>query len=170
MYGLETLAQTHYTDCVICEGEFDALLLRQHVGSLIGCVALGSASKGLDMQAVDQLVAIRRVWLTLDADNAGQDGAKKLLAASARIHLLPVSGDNNDVTDAWRAGNDLVAWVVPAIGPKDRDRRLMWLKYHLGKLGDAPDDDDDLWRVWRALLEEHNQMRRGHAHSNNQNG
>ena len=161
MYGLETLRQTHFTDCIICEGELDALLLRQHVGSLVGCVALGSATKGLDMQAIDQLVAIRRVWLALDADKAGQDGAKKLLAASARIHLLPVPGDNNDVTDAWQAGHDLVAWVVPKIGPRDRDRRLMWLKYHLDKLACQADADDDVWRVWQALLAEHNEMVRG---------
>ncbi len=159
MYGLDTLAQTHYTDCIICEGEFDALLLRQHVGSLVGCVALGSASKGLDMQAVDQLVAIRRVWLALDTDKAGQDGARKLLAASARIHPLPVPGDNNDVTDAWKAGHDLVAWVVPAIGPKGKDRRLMWLRYDIEKLGDAADADDDVWRVWQALLGEYNELR-----------
>ena len=157
MYGLETLASDHYTDCVICEGELDALLLRQHVGSLVGCVALGSASKGLDMQAIDQLMAIRRVWVALDMDKAGQDGAKKLLAASARIHLLPVPA--HDVTDAWKAGHDLVAWVVPRIGPTDRDRRLMWLKYHLNKLGDRADGDDDVWRVWNALLEEYNEMR-----------
>jgi len=159
MYGLDTLAQTHYTDCIICEGEFDALLLRQHVGSLVGCVALGSASKGLDMQAVDQLVAIRRVWLALDTDKAGQDGARKLLAASARIHPLPVPGNNNDVTDGWKAGHDLVAWIVPAIGPRDRDRRALWLKYHLDKLGDQADHDDHVWRVWQALVAEQNSLR-----------
>ena len=156
MYGLDTLARTHFTDCIICEGEFDALLLRQHVGALVGCVALGSANKGLDMQAVDQLVAIRRVWLALDADKAGRDGAKKLLAASARIHLLPVPA--HDVTDAWKAGHDLVAWVAPNVGPKDRDRRLMWLKYHLDKLGDQADEDGLVWRVWEALLSEHNEL------------
>jgi hypothetical protein len=156
MYGLDTLAQTHYTDCVICEGEFDALLFRQHVGSLVGCVALGSASKRLDTQAVDQLVAIRRVWVALDADKAGQDGAKRMLAASARIHPLPVPA--HDVTDAWKAGHDLVAWVVPAIGPRDRDRRLMWLKYHLDKLGDQADEDGGVWRVWQALLNEYNEF------------
>ncbi|GAG27312.1 unnamed protein product, partial [marine sediment metagenome] len=157
MYGLDTLAQTHYTDCIICEGEFDALLLCQHVGSLVGCVALGSASKGLDMQAVSELVAIRRVWLALDADKAGEAGAKKLLAPSARIHLLPVPA--HDVTDAWKVGHDLVAWVLPAIGPRDRDRRLMWLRYHLDKLGDAAEADDGVWRVWQALLGELNEMR-----------
>ncbi len=159
MYGLDTLAQTHYTDCVTCEGEFDALLLRQHVGSLVGCVALGSASKGLDMQAVSELVAIRRVWLAFDADKAGQDGARKLLAASARIHPLPVPA--HDVTDAWREGHDLVTWVVPSIGPRDRDRRLMWLNYHLDKLGDAADADDGVWRVWQALLGEYNEQMTG---------
>jgi len=157
LYGLETLARDHYTDCVICEGEFDALLLRQHVGCLCGCVALGSATKGLDMQAVSELVAIRRVWLALDADKAGQDGAKKLLEVSARIHPLPVPA--HDATDAWKAGHDLVDWVVPRIGPRDRDRRLMWLKYQLDKLGDAAEADDGVWRVWQALLAEHKGLR-----------
>jgi len=156
MYGLDALKGAHVQDAIICEGEFDALLLRQHVGSLVGCVALGSASKGLDMAAVCELVVIRRVWLALDADKAGQDGARKLLAASARIHLLPVP--DHDVTDAWKAGHDLVTWVVPAIGPIDRDRRLMWLKYHLGKLGDRAEDDVQVWRVWQALLGEHNEL------------
>lgn len=156
MYGLETLASDRYTDCIICEGEFDALLLRQHVGSLVGCVALGSANMNLDMQAIDQLVAIRRVWVAYDDDEAGRAGAEKLLAASARIHLLPVPA--HDVTDAWKAGHDLVAWVLPAIGPKRTERRLMWLKYLLDKLKDRADADDAVWRVWNGLLAEYDQM------------
>ena len=156
MYGLETLKGAHVQDAVICEGEFDALLLRQHMGVLCGCLALGSASKGLDMAAVCELVVIRRVWLALDADKAGQEGAKKLLAASARIHPLPVPA--HDVTDAWREGQDLVAWVVPGIGPRDRDRRRMWLTYHLDRLGDRAEDDVQVWRVWQTLLSEYNNM------------
>ena len=157
MYGLDTLAREHYSDVVICEGELDALLLRQHVGCVCGCVALGSASKGLDMQAVSELVTVRRVWVALDADKAGQEGARKLLAASARIHPLAVPA--HDVTDAWREGHDLVAWVVPRIGERTPERRRMWLTYHLDRLGDRADDDDDLWRVWQALLSEYNELR-----------
>lgn len=167
VYGLDALVQAHYTDAIICEGEFDALLLRQHVGALCGVLALGSASKGLDMQAISELVAIRRVWLALDADQAGNKGTEKLLATSARMHPLPVPG-GNDVTDAWRAGHDLVAWVVPSIGPKDRDRRLLRLKHWLDVLDEAAfgagaNERDPVLRVWLALLDGYNDLTRRQA-------
>lgn len=43
LYSLDALY--HKSDAAICEGEFDALLLQQHIGRVCGCVALGSASR-----------------------------------------------------------------------------------------------------------------------------
>ena len=51
-----------------------------------------------------------------------------------------------------------MAWVVPAIGPKRTERRLMWLKYQLAKLKDRADADDAVWPVWNGLLKEYDQM------------
>ena len=155
LYGLDFLARDHYTEAIICEGEFDAMLLRQYVGRLCGCLALGGATKGLDMQSVARLVAIRGVWVCLDADSAGGKGTQKLLEVSARVHPLPLPV-GNDVTDAWRAGHDLTRWVVQNIGPQDAERRLLWCEHWLHKLWQGAPEALSL-----ALLEEYNRLVKG---------
>ena len=153
LYGLDDLRGC--TDAILCEGEYDALLLRQFVGPLCGVAATGSASKGLDADAIAVLCGVRRVFVAYDSDKPGQDGADKLAALSARMRVIPPPGGEHDITDAWKAGHDLAAWAVEHIGPGDPDKRAAWLAHYLGSVGDGPLRDAlqaDLDESQRAMV------------------
>jgi len=113
---------------VICEGEFDALLLAQEVGdpstgsprlrsgqagqALVGVVALGSAAnkvKAIDA-ALPFLLEVKRLLVATDNDEEGKRAAAYLLERTKRARRLRVP-QGNDVTDFWKGGRDLREWV-----------------------------------------------------------
>ncbi|TEU15143.1 MAG: hypothetical protein E3J21_14045 [Anaerolineales bacterium] len=105
---------------VICEGEFDALLLAQEVGdpstgsgqALVGVVALGSAAN--KVRAIDAglpfLLEVNRLLVATDNDEEGERAAAYLLERTRRARRLRVP-EGNDVTDYWKGGGDLREWV-----------------------------------------------------------
>ena len=97
---------------VICEGEFDALLLTQEARDLVGVVALGSAAN--KVRAIDAglpfLLEVNRLLVATDNDEEGERAAAYLLERTKRARRLRVP-QGNDVTDYWRAGGDLREWV-----------------------------------------------------------
>jgi len=97
---------------LLCEGEFDAVLLHQQAGDLAGVAALGSASRRtLSDSWVQQLLGARRILVACDTDDPGEKGAAWLLLQSRRMRRVrPLRG--NDLTDFYQAGGDLRAWVV----------------------------------------------------------
>lgn len=110
---------------VICEGEFDTLLLHQEVGDLVGVCGLGSAdnkSKALDA-GLPYLLSVKRLLIATDNDDDGEGAAAAILERTRRARRLHVP-QGNDVTDYWEAGGDLRAWV----------------NYGLVALDDHPDD------------------------------
>jgi hypothetical protein len=113
LYGLADLAG--HSDAILCEGEFDALLLRQHVGGMAGVAATGSASNtNPGAAAIVVLAQVARVWVALDTDEQGEAGAALWQERSARVRrLAPLE---HDVTDMWAAGHDLAAWVRQGLG------------------------------------------------------
>lgn len=156
LYGLGDLAG--HTDAILCEGEFDALLLRQHIAGMAGVVATGSATDASPgPAALLALVAIPRIWGALDTDDAGVKGFDRWHALSPRVRLLMPS--EHDVTDMWRAGHNLAAWVARGIGPAPADARRAWLQGHLARLSDAAFDagaDESIPELaaWLALYAE----------------
>ena len=101
---------------VICEGEFDALLLTQEAGDLVGVVALGSAAN--KVRAIDAglpfLLEVKRLLVATDNDEEGQRAAAYLLERTKRARRLRVP-QGNDVTDYWKGGGDLREWVSCAL-------------------------------------------------------
>jgi DNA primase len=97
---------------VICEGEFDALLLAQEAGDLVGVAALGSAAN--KVKAIDAglpfLLEVKRLLVATDNDEEGERAAAYLLERTRRARRLRVP-QGNDVTDFWKAGGDLREWV-----------------------------------------------------------
>ena len=108
LYGAETL--TGRNVAVVSEGEFDAMLLHQEAGDLLGVVTLGSAAARLPDTWVPYLLGVRRLLVAYDTDTAGAEGAAMWQAvAPCMQRLLPLAG--KDVTDFHLAGGDLRAWV-----------------------------------------------------------
>lgn len=155
VYGVGLVG--HHSDLVICEGEFDALLLRQEAGALVSAVALGGANNRPDVDSLRVLAGFRRWWVATDQDDAGRKAQAELLEASARARPLALpDAESKDVTDAWQAGADLAQWVTRSVGPEDPNDFRRWAEYYLEALdaqGLGTDKGNPALRVWLALWE-----------------
>jgi len=108
LYGGGTLRDRRVA--VLVEGEFDAMLLHQEAGDLVGVATLGSCSATLDVRAMHLLLPVPRVLVAYDRDAPGQQGAGKQLSLSRRMRAIqPPHGD--DITEFWHAGGRLRDWV-----------------------------------------------------------
>ena len=155
VYGLDTLGDI--PDVVICEGVFDALLLRQYLGGLANVLALGTASTWPTVDAKRTLIG-KRVATAFDDDTDGA-AARETWANVAR----PLIPSEHDVTDMWRAGLDLAAWIMPSLGPQDPTGRAAWCDYHLRRLDTAAfnagaNEADPSLREWLALYSEYERL------------
>lgn len=108
LYGADTLLAGEAA--ILPEGEFDALLLWQEVGDLIGVATLGSCNRRLSPGALRYLLACSHVLLPYDADEEGEKGAQRLcqLLPRARRTRTPLG---KDVTKFWQLGGCVRDWV-----------------------------------------------------------
>ncbi len=123
LFGADTLSG--HDVAVMTEGEFDAMLLHQVAGDLCGVMTLGSQSAGLDVPTwAGYLLPISRLIVAYDVDTAGDTGAARVTRITRRAQRVAVpvlrEGDK-DITDFWRHGGDLRAWVSGLIGADDDD-------------------------------------------------
>jgi DNA primase len=105
-------------DVFITEGEFDALLLWQTAWDVADVLTLGSASGRLGGLWPVYLLAARRFHIATDTDDAGDKAAAawlQLVGAKGQRVALP-GGQGKDITDAWKAGQDLRAWAMGQLG------------------------------------------------------
>lgn len=108
LFGADTL--TGRDVATVTEGEFDAMLLHQEAGELVGVVTLGSASARLPDAWVPYLLGVKRLLIAYDTDAAGNEGASAWQELSAHsLRILPLTG--KDITDFYLAGGDLRAWI-----------------------------------------------------------
>jgi len=106
-----TLVSGHCNEsAVICEGEFDAMLLHQETSDLVDVYTLGSASKRLNELNRTMLLPYRKVWLAYDNDEAGQNRVQQMMNVSARMQPLHIP-NNGDITDCFLSGHDLRKWI-----------------------------------------------------------
>ncbi len=109
LFGLHTLPGRDVV--VIAEGEFDAMLLSQQAGDLVGVVTLGSAYLKLEGRWILPLLPARRILIAYDVDEAGEKRAKRLGQLSARARRVqPLLG--KDLSEMHTLGGDVRAWVV----------------------------------------------------------
>lgn len=168
LYGADTLAGREVA--AVTEGEFDAILLHQEAGDLVGVVTLGSASARLPDAWVPYLLGVKRLLIAYDTDSAGSEGASAWQALSVRAQrLLPLAG--KDITDFSQAGGDLRAWIrfalagaemfrvvpssvaapampAPWVGQRVRIEDLpdLCARFGLQVVGGDPDLGGDPWR------------------------
>lgn len=99
---------------MLCEGEFDALVVRQEAGELVSAVTLGSAAVGLSDRWQAALVNRPLVLVAYDGDAAGQRGAQRLLGYGGRFRQVEVPG-GGDISDFYGQGGDVYEWVAQAL-------------------------------------------------------
>lgn len=106
LYGLDFLSGKDAV--VICEGEFDAMLLWQEAGDLVDTVAVGSATNRPALPFLAHLAGATR-WL-VSLDNDADKAAAWWGRLSGRVRRVkPLQG--NDLTDFHLAGGNLRRWV-----------------------------------------------------------
>jgi DNA primase len=96
----------------LVEGEFDALLLTQLAGDLVGVCTLGSASsRKLDERWISHFLGSQKIILVGDNDRAGQDWASALGALNRRMRRVNVPA-GKDITEFWQRKGQVRTWVT----------------------------------------------------------
>jgi hypothetical protein len=115
LFGVDHL--TGKPDCIITEGEFDAMLIWQELGDLADVLTLGSANGRIADRWLPTLLQFKRFWIATDNDIEGERAAQYWLTlTSERGRRLLPPGGAKDVTEAWQAGADLRSWAMSALG------------------------------------------------------
>jgi DNA primase len=109
LYNLNSLAAAH--TAVIVEGEFDALLLGQFLPAGWSALATGGATVNAAAAALD-LLNVSTVHLCFDNDAAGDAARAAWQDIRPSALELRVPDGFGDVTDYWRGGGDVAAWVT----------------------------------------------------------
>jgi DNA primase len=174
LFGADIIGE--HSTVVVTEGEFDAMLLHQEAGDLVGVVTLGSASARLPDAWVPYLLGVQRLLVAYDTDAAGAEGTAMWQSVAPRARrIVPLEG--KDVTDFYLAGGDLRAWVhfaladweptpapvemqapislAPWAGQRVRIEDLphFQAKHGLRVVGGDPDLDGKPWRPKLYLME-----------------
>jgi len=103
------------SEIVMTEGEFDALVLHQAAGNLVGVATLGGAQDHFNWGRFGQyLISVRTLFVAYDNDKAGDRGSDFWSSMTGRAVRVRVPDGHKDITDYARAGGDLVAWVTQA--------------------------------------------------------
>ncbi len=96
---------------LIVEGEFDALLAQQELGKQAVVVTIGSAANRLLLRWMERLQTARRVYICLDADEAGQRAAKGLADVLGKRQTLLSLPVGKDITEfVITHGGNLPLW------------------------------------------------------------
>jgi DNA primase len=152
LFGADTLAGHEFA--VHVEGEFDAMLLEQTAGDLVGVCTMGSASNQIAGDWLIDLCTVRRLLVALDADAAGQQAAARVAGLSERARVVRLPVGVKDITDLHGAGGDLRSWVqyqielhsdAPPWDDAATEKRWRTLSAHLGHI-------DPSAEPWASLL------------------
>jgi DNA primase len=105
LYLQDSLRDHHsgqrFADAFLMEGEFDALLLKDHIGSHAGVVTFCSAACRQIDPWLPYLAPLKRIFVVTDNDPAGERAASFLRAQLPQaVRVLPPAGAK-DITDAW---------------------------------------------------------------------
>jgi len=109
IFGLKSLKD--HSVAFLGEGEFDAMLLEQDAGDLVGVCTLGSAScRHFSSQWLSYFLSCQRIFLVGDNDKAGRDWAEAISGLSRRLRQIQVP-TGKDITEYWVKNYSLRNWV-----------------------------------------------------------
>lgn len=114
LFGAENLLRSKTV--VLCEGEFDAILLKQEAGDLVGVATFGSASLAhFDLKQWGRfLLPVARFFISFDVDGRSETGANALCDLSARmqrVFIPQLRPSDKDLTDFHKSGGCLRDWL-----------------------------------------------------------
>ncbi len=128
LYGADFITQGK--PAVFCEGEFDALLLRQELKDLASVMTLGSAGNELNLTTWG-LYLFRPSCFVIgyDTDKAGSRGKNKLswLHDAQLINIPALREGDKDFTDFHMSGGNLYSLIESAVR-EDAPIFVNWLE------------------------------------------
>ena len=104
---------------IATEGEFDALLLSQFVGSAeLAVITMGSAGALPSPRWKSHLAWLDKLLVVMDTDDAGAKARERWQHVVQWVEAVNnPKAPGKDVTDWWRAGVDLRGWLEPYLLP-----------------------------------------------------
>jgi DNA primase len=111
VFGLHNVLSANTV--ILTEGEFDAMLLDHAIweNSEIGVATFGSSTDRLDPVTYGwAFQRAQRIIAAYDIDAAGLSGQTALSLISGKVTRAEIP-QGKDITDYWKAGGDLAAWV-----------------------------------------------------------
>jgi len=103
----------HLPVLVLAEGEWDAMLLWEYCPDLCDVGTLGGAQARFDALDLAVLSRYLAVLVVHDDDKAGLQGRAYIQAMNERSpRIIPIKPPSHDLTDFWKAGGDLRAWIA----------------------------------------------------------
>lgn len=113
LFGADTLAGK--ATVVLTEGEFDAMLLSQCAGDLVGVATTTGGAKTWRREWAVHLIAAKTILLAYDTDQTGEEAAVMIaneIGSRARRVAVP---SGKDVTDYWKSGGILRDWIASLV-------------------------------------------------------
>lgn len=101
---------------LVVEAELDAMLIARKAGPVVGVLAMGSAQTKPCRESYPVLKGALRILNALDFDEAGKKAGKWWAEefSNSRRWSVPVGKDPGD---AFKAGIDLLEWVISGLPP-----------------------------------------------------
>ena len=111
-----------HSTAILVEGEFDAMLLDQEAGDLVGVATFGSASvREIPYKWIATLLSCRRIFIAGDNDRAGNEFMNALSGFSRRFRCIQVP-EGKDITQFWQIGGNLRDWVERTLKEDAREQ------------------------------------------------
>lgn len=127
LYGADFI--TTGRPAIFCEGELDAIILRQEVKALASVITLGSSTNELNIATWGIYLLRPSIFLiAYDVDAAGNGGAEKLtwLHDAQRLNIPTLRKGDKDLTDFHKSGGNLYS-LVESVLREDAPIFVNWL-------------------------------------------
>jgi len=127
LYGADFIESIR--PAIFCEGELDAILLRQEVKDLASVITLGGATNELNIATWGiYLLRPSNFLIAYDVDSAGNGGADKLtwLHDAQRLNIPTLRKGDKDLTDFHKSGGNLYS-LVESVLREDAPIFINWL-------------------------------------------
>lgn len=105
-------------DILLVEGEFDRSCAAQYLPD-VAVLTMGGNTTPIPMRVVEKLQAARSIWLCMDNDKAGKEGAARYVKQLGEQCVVLSLPSGKDICEFVTSGGDLRSWWDSRVGEID---------------------------------------------------